>query len=117
MRTVTDVVAVAAGLGIVAVVVGGTYVLSAHGGLEYRCIVDGPYPAFTRVSDDLSGLAGRFALWPLGRECVWPSAAGDGAVIAHGDAWGPTVMAGAGLVLVLFGVVDAIVARVTTRRR
>jgi hypothetical protein len=85
-------------LGIVTFVVGSVVWLlgiafaslaATYGGLEYKCAVDGPHDA-RAYPPEAGPVSAQFSMWPLGRECVWPTA-GGGTVVAQPDGWGSTI--------------------------
>jgi hypothetical protein len=71
------------------IVVTGAALIAEYQGAEYKCIVDGPHDprAYPLEAGPVS--AG-FIMWPMGRECVWPTANG-GTVVAQTDDWVPTI--------------------------
>ncbi|PWC08114.1 hypothetical protein [Mycetocola zhujimingii] len=77
------VVGVAGMIGILAV--GGS--AAQYGGLEYRCMIEGPFPSspplalVTEVAPERAYLS----LWPFGRACDWERADGQGVVTAFSD--------------------------------
>jgi hypothetical protein len=86
--------------------VGSSALVSAHGGLEYKCLVEGPRPTEPplAVVSEASGIVeGSFTLWPVGRQCEWDRADGLGTVTANSGAWGTTAFAGGGALLAIAG--------------
>jgi hypothetical protein len=67
----------------------GAGFLAQYQGVEYRCVVDGPQDL--RAYPPEAGPVGAgFSIWPVGRECTWPTS-GGGTAVAHTDDWGPTI--------------------------
>lgn len=74
-------------------VVGFTWLAASYGGLDYRCIADGPrreYAPFAVVSEAVQ-VHGFFSWWPMGRACEWERADGHGFVTA-GPGWSATIV-------------------------
>lgn len=67
------------------------YVAAAYGGMDYKCLVEGPRSPLAEVSERSDIVSGRFSLWPLGRACEWARADGNGWVTATPDNWAGTV--------------------------
>jgi hypothetical protein len=58
---------------------------ASHGG---GCMVSGPYHA-EAYPPEAGPVSERFTMWPMGRECEWPTA-GSGTVVAQPD-WSGTI--------------------------
>jgi hypothetical protein len=96
------VVGVIAALG----VVGFAWLVATYGGLDYKCIVEGPHweSAPFALASEAARVRGHFSSWPLGRACDWERADGRGFVTA-GPGWTSTIMF---LVCVAIAVVAAV---------
>jgi len=71
-------------------VVGGAAFLAEYQGAEYKCSVEGPY-VVRAFPSEVGPVSGGFTLWPLGRECEWPTEREGETVVARGDYWAGTV--------------------------
>lgn len=62
-----------------------------YGGIEYRCMVEGPFPTSPPLALITEGEPERayLSLWPYGRACDWKRADGQGLVTASSD-WSAT---------------------------
>ena len=86
--------------------VASSALVSSRGGLEYNCLVSGPVPTeppLAVVSEAPGIVEGSFTLWPIGRQCEWDRADGDGTVTVTSGAWGTTAFAAGGALLALVG--------------
>jgi hypothetical protein len=80
--------------------VAGSAFVATYQGAEYRCIVEGPHHPLT-ASPEVSPVSAGFSVWPMGRQCEWPTVDGT-TVLAQSDDWGLTTgMLGLGAVSVL----------------
>ena len=73
-------------------VFGFVWLAATHGGLDYKCIVEGPRresAPFAVVSEAVQ-VHGYFSSWPLGRACDWERADGKGFVTAS-PGWAGTI--------------------------
>jgi hypothetical protein len=95
------IVGVIAALG----VVGFAWLVATYGGLDYKCIVEGPHreSAPFALASEAVRVHGYFSVLPLGRACNWERADGQGVVTA-GPGWTSTIMF---LVYVAIAVVGA----------
>lgn len=94
-------------------VVGFTWLAATYGGLDYKCIVEGPrraYAPFALVSEAVE-VHGSFSWWPMGRACLWERADGHGFVTAGPD-WSATIVFVSCVVIATAG---AIVLQLRTR--
>ncbi|MET0933468.1 MAG: hypothetical protein ABWX56_07130 [Mycetocola sp.] len=62
-----------------------------YGGVEYRCMVEGPFPTSPPMASLTEGEPERayLSVWPYGRACEWKRADGQGPVTAFSD-WSAT---------------------------
>lgn len=74
-------------------VVGLAWLTATYGGLDYKCVVDGPRreSAPFAVASEAVRVHGSFSSWPLGRACEWERADGQGFVTA-GPSWTTTII-------------------------
>lgn len=63
-----------------------------YGGLEYRCMVEGPFPSSSplALATEVGPERAYLSLWPFGRACDWARADGQGVVTAF-SGWSQTV--------------------------
>lgn len=83
------VVGVVAALCVVAL----AWLSATYGGLDYKCVVEGPRRASApfAVASDVVRVYGSFSLWPLGRACYRQRTDGQGFVTA-GPGWTTTII-------------------------
>ena len=83
-------------------VVGLAWLTATYGGLDYKCVVEGPRreSAPFAVASEAVRVHGSFSSWPLGRACEWEWADGQGFVTA-GPGW--TTIASVGAVVLATG--------------
>src|SRR5690554_842110 len=94
--------------------VASSALVASHGGHDYKCMVEGPVPTEPplAVVSEASGIVeGSFTLWPIGRQCEWDRADGNGTVTANSGAWGTTAFAGGGALLALAGAGTVLLSR------
>ena len=65
---------------------------ATHGGLDYKCLVEGPrqVSAPFMVTSEAVRVHGSFSWWPLGRACNWQRADDQGFVTAN-PVWTTTI--------------------------
>jgi H+/Cl- antiporter ClcA len=65
------------------------YLGATYQGLDYKCWTAGPRSPLAEISEDPAVVTGSFSYWPIGRECEWRRAGGDGTVVVPSD-WAGT---------------------------
>jgi len=103
---------ISAALGVVAF----TWLAASYGGLDHKCIVDGPRrdsAPFALVSEAVR-VHGYFSWWPLGRTCDWERADGQGFVTA-GPGWTNTIVFASCVAIAIVGAVRLTVIDRTAR--
>jgi hypothetical protein len=91
------------------------HLIATYHGLEYGCLVDGPRSTLAIISEAPGIVEGRFSYWPLGRECEWVRADGNGTVVARPESWTGTLALVASASIALSGIV--LIGLATFRRR
>jgi hypothetical protein len=93
------------------------FVASTYQGLDYKCLVEGPYSPLAVVSEASGIVTGRFGHWPLGRECEWLRADGAGTIVAQSNNWTGSVELLASTGIALSGTYLAVCGSVRPQHR
>jgi hypothetical protein len=82
---------------------GISFAVASYQGLDYKCIVEGPFSPVAAIGEASGVVTGQFGLWPLGRECEWLRADGEGTVVANSGDWTGTFAIGVSVGIVVAG--------------